>query len=221
MERDVIYTANANSIGSPTLWLKADKGVTLVDGYVSNWADQSGNGYNASQTASTCQPLFVNNVLSGKPVLRFDGINDLLATTSNITVRSIFIVANYLGGNTFTGEGYICRRTTYTSEVGYYFLAANPATTYLINDATYSAFYNTLYINGVNTSNASPLINYKVICGLASFLPTVSNGINIGYNIQGLSYLNGDISEIIIYDTLLTTAQRISVENYLKNKYSI
>ena len=35
------------------LWLRADEGVTLSSGLVSAWADQSGNGNNASQIAGS------------------------------------------------------------------------------------------------------------------------------------------------------------------------
>jgi hypothetical protein len=56
------------------LWYRADLGVTK-DGSdrVSAWADQSGNGYNASQGTGSLQPLWVDNAdpSSSHPIIRF------------------------------------------------------------------------------------------------------------------------------------------------------
>lgn len=55
------------------------------NGFVTTWYDQSGNGYNATQTTAANQPQIVSggNVLTtnGKPSAQFDGSNDYLATT--------------------------------------------------------------------------------------------------------------------------------------------
>jgi hypothetical protein len=48
------------------LWLKSDTGVDTLNGTVSRWHDQSGNGNDAIQTDSSRQPLLVSNILNGK-----------------------------------------------------------------------------------------------------------------------------------------------------------
>ena len=55
------------------VWLRADD---LSASPVSAWSDQSGNGNDMSQGNATYQPTWVDGVLNGKPVLRFDGAND-------------------------------------------------------------------------------------------------------------------------------------------------
>jgi len=60
------------------LYLDSSMGVTLSSGYVSQWADQSGNGRHASQSTAAYRPLYVTNVLNGRPALRFDGSDDYL-----------------------------------------------------------------------------------------------------------------------------------------------
>ena len=61
------------------LWLKADAGITqTANGTVSGWTSQGGNSTTANQTITTSQPAFVPNGLNGKPVVRFDGVNDYL-----------------------------------------------------------------------------------------------------------------------------------------------
>ena len=55
------------------LWLMADAGVDTLNGTVSRWHDQSGNGNDVIQTNASRQPLLVANILNGKPVIRFGG----------------------------------------------------------------------------------------------------------------------------------------------------
>ncbi|HEY3416195.1 MAG TPA: Ig-like domain-containing protein, partial [Armatimonadota bacterium] len=54
-----------------TLWLKADTGITK-DGNnkISAWADQSGQGHNVSQGNANYQPVYTENILNGRPVVR-------------------------------------------------------------------------------------------------------------------------------------------------------
>jgi hypothetical protein len=53
-----------------------------TNGFVTTWYDQSGNGYDATQTTGANQPQIVSSgsviLDNGKPSLQFDGINDLL-----------------------------------------------------------------------------------------------------------------------------------------------
>ena len=60
-----------------------------ASGYVTTWYDQSGNGYNAVQTTAANQPLYVASGQNGKPVGRWDGINDSLIVAS-ITLPTFF-----------------------------------------------------------------------------------------------------------------------------------
>ena len=50
--------------------------------------------------------------------------------------------------------------------------------------------------------------------------PNLNNGLNIGYH-NNADYLEGYISEIIIFDRALKKEERISVQNYLAKKWGI
>ncbi|MHB9024121.1 MAG: fibronectin type III domain-containing protein [Armatimonadota bacterium] len=80
------------------LWLKADAGVTK-DGsnYVTAWADQSGQGNDATNGGSTERPLYVGSALNGYPVIRFDG------AYNNFMLGSHYLFAD----NTKTGISFI------------------------------------------------------------------------------------------------------------------
>jgi hypothetical protein len=75
------------------LWLKADAGVSGSP--VSQWSDQSGNGRYAIQGAGDSQPVLVAGALNGKPVVRFDGVNDFM--TFNLPVNGLGGDEHFLG----------------------------------------------------------------------------------------------------------------------------
>ena len=49
---------------------------------VDTWTDLSSNARNASQSTAANRPLYKTGVQGGNPVIRFDGSNDLLQTTT-------------------------------------------------------------------------------------------------------------------------------------------
>jgi hypothetical protein len=68
------------SLTDVRLWLKADRGVTLVGADVNVWADQSGNGNDFSAAAAGNRPLFIASDagFNSKPAIQFDGVNEWL-----------------------------------------------------------------------------------------------------------------------------------------------
>lgn len=62
------------------IWLSADFDITHDSlGSISKWGDRSGNDNHAIQNTNANQPKFVREGLNGKPVIRFDGVDDYLA----------------------------------------------------------------------------------------------------------------------------------------------
>lgn len=63
---------NPRSVSSKQLisWHKADSGITTGTG-VAAWADQSGNGFTASQATGGLQPALDTSTLNGRPSLNF------------------------------------------------------------------------------------------------------------------------------------------------------
>lgn len=59
---------------SPLVWCRYGVGVTEAGGFASNWADQSGNGYDLAQATGLQQPAYSAGVLT------FDGSNDRMET---------------------------------------------------------------------------------------------------------------------------------------------
>ena len=83
-----------DEINGLNLWLRAD---SVSGTSVSQWYDLSTNGSSILQSNSSFQPVKINNVLNGHPVVDFDGVNDYIdcgdsllgaTTTQSITVNS-------------------------------------------------------------------------------------------------------------------------------------
>ena len=72
-----------------------------TDGFVTTWYDQSGNGYDATQTTSSAQPKIVSSgstiLDNSKPCVQFDGSNDHIDTGTQIGLAntgSIYAVSS-------------------------------------------------------------------------------------------------------------------------------
>jgi len=97
----VLLASVARAAGIPageSLWLKADAGAGLSGG-VFTWADQSGNGNNVGNDTAASQPTLVNDAINGQPAVRFDGVDDYLASQSvnflGNTQGSVFAVYRF------------------------------------------------------------------------------------------------------------------------------
>jgi len=204
---------------------------------VTAWADQSGNGRNASSSIGT-RPTFVSNTLNSKPVLRFDGAGQQMALTSSIggTEYSIFIVCknnDNTNGSMFfwsTDSNYGKYIASITSES--YNASARNKFILSENDvgsgegdsiiAWSSAEVNNNYFIGTATQNGGGKA-YSNSSGGVDSVGTFdeSNTFDLigGY---GFGYeLDGDVAEIISYNRAVTSTERQQVETYLKGKYAI
>ena len=74
---DPAYNKNAMQV-----WLRADLGVTVRDGRVAIWMDQSKHGHHAKQTDADDQPRHVPSSRSGRDVIQFAGDGEHLKFAS-------------------------------------------------------------------------------------------------------------------------------------------
>lgn len=219
---------NPSNLGNLALWLEADAGITQHGDTVSQWSDQSGNGYHATQSNINNQPKRVYPAeLCGKPALKFDGIDDILngTTIPNIDTGSLSL---FLVGKTYTTSGNRTFFSIGTSTTGMWMWHGGPtfefrnnasqittpivANSYYLLDAVKSLNTNAkLYKNGLLTSTgALPALT----------APFVNGDYSLGKLQAAFSYLQGEIAEVILYKGTLSTSSRQQVENYLFNKYS-
>jgi hypothetical protein len=222
------------SIGGCALWLDAadplGTGTPPANGAtLSTWSDKSGNNV-ILNTVGT--PTY-NSTQYGKGGVIFNGSSYFQNTTFSfpLATRAIFIVANGSSGNT----GILAM--TYTA-VDYsslnslvYVTSGNKVVTLT---EYYPAGFNVSFTSPVEPFITSDSANGTTVSFFGNgtlvqsltFTPTRSTGIIIGArNDAGGVWVNklmtGNINEIILYRTTLTTNQRQQVEGYLAWKWGI
>jgi hypothetical protein len=204
-----------------------------------SWNDRTANANNATQVTPSSSPTYFRNQLNGQPVLRFDGINDGLSAPlplSGATNFSIFSVTNHLafnsGGNaaiswgTNSTSGFYQQSYYYTPQTGTKFGAGwlnGGGNSLSIQDAStgQAKLISSVY-NG--TSHIMRLNNQDGTTGTKSDSNFVGGTFDLGFPaIVGGStnYFNGDIAEIILFDSALNSTDRTAIENYLNTKYRL
>ncbi|MBI4925805.1 MAG: IPT/TIG domain-containing protein [Bdellovibrio sp.] len=208
------------------VWLKADSLNLQNNTPVSDWLDSSPNSpddkKNASQFTSTKQPLFITQVLNSYPVIRFDGVDDVMSITSTgiSSTFTLFFVARQL--DTLATMHVIEPDCGTKCE----WIFPKNENTFQWKDTSVSSLpFNTtsfsiVYLDRIGTT-ASVRIN-----GGTSVSGSVQNATGsqliIGKrNVNNTEFLHGDIAEIIIFTSTLTDANRQSVEKYLDAKYNL
>jgi hypothetical protein len=192
-----------------------------TDGFVHTWYDQSGNGYNATQTTASKQPKIVSagsTILeNGKAAVEFDGSDDGFATS--LAGSSIFDFYSVI--KTSVGEEFILPDNNTAASTYYGYIARNQgSTTIYSNYGTPS-----LYVNGVLET---PIDRIDVM----NLLSTGSQVLNVhqGADTSIWSYIEmfgrtgfefGGISqEVIIWQTDQST-NRTGIETNINDFYSI
>ncbi|MFC1659029.1 LamG-like jellyroll fold domain-containing protein [Pseudomonadota bacterium] len=210
------------------LWFDANDVNTITkDGSnnVSAWNDKSGNGNHATQATFSYKPVYVPSGLNGKGTIRFDGTDDRMATSLNLSSPpySVFVVFNYL--NLESAVPSAVRRAVqgsnnwligpYSSQIRHYaggwvsYSLPLIQNTFYVTSAINTGSGSTFYINGANATDSSTPV-------------TAPGTIHLG---AGGAYpgepLDGDIAEVIIYDRALSDSERREVESYLSNKWGV
>jgi hypothetical protein len=217
-----------------SVWLKADAGVTLSGSDVTAWADQSGNGNNA--TSPAIAPAFVSSSINSKPAISFNNDDSWMQVPQNSIGNSgnisIFVVLNYVSGavilnkgDAATFEGTVWELTTNT---GFGFVNVD-GENYDWNTVPVSLTTNTaLLLEGFSSAGVSQLAFNGTNSGDPSSanvgFNAISQYIGIGGGGDGgsaVSPLDARIAEIIIYNRQVTSPERQQVEAYLNTKYAI
>lgn len=228
------------------LWLKADAGITK-DGsnYVSQWADQSGNGNHAVQATGIAQPLWVADggvSVNNQPVISFDGndyfsLGDTLDFSTN--GQTIYIICKTLNDNStlisksFYGS-YDSRYSIFVTGLMLYQEGTSPIVTRNITVSRIHGSYHVIkYINDRSTSTHSVYQN-NILAGSSAINPSYNmdndsyyligayngNGANGMPPLSGL-FLQGEIAEIIQYNSAISLANQTLVDTYINSKYGL
>lgn len=231
---NVIFDAfSPTSISGLQLWLDASDSstITLNGSTVSQWNDKSGNDYHVSQGTASNQPTYVESALNSKNTVRFDGAGDGLINTIDTPVggstnRTVFVVFNFTA---FIGPKYALTLGYNGGALGTAFGISQEIAVRvgdgnrLFNtsvDTTHAIV--TIMLDGTSTTDLSAWKNGSSLGVSSTVTRTIntSSGIGIGRS-NGGAYLQGDVAEVIVYNSALSTSDRESVEDYLSGKWGI
>jgi hypothetical protein len=234
------YTINIPaSIGGLRLWLEADTGVIANAGQVGTWADQSGNGNNATQTAPTQRATLMTSAMdptvpNGRPVVRFAAAQNQCFNLPNVMVSATDPTKEVGAGEIFV----VVRAVSNTPTPGhsmYQFGGASYGAIYPDHDGR---MYDTFGSTNQNLLGAPPvdltkfnLYNVTASSGAWSvrfngmmMYSTATNTVSFpaGPVLGGAdgNYFDGDIAEVIVYNRMLNPLEREAVGTYIMSRYS-
>jgi|GEM_PF-1434776 len=222
--------------GVPTsglkIWTRADAGVTLTAGKVSQWTDQSGSSNHLVMPDAARQPSLVSNVLNGRPAIRFAGAQCLQRDVDNLIGErfSIFAVkkASKPASSTMfldTGnDGEQSRHTIWAGANYLLYTGGGEIQTDQFNDGDYLIYG--LIANQSNSSariNGVPYVGHTSTTASGSYteLPAPNKRpLVLGSRYTKNQYFwSGDVMEFIVYDRALSPSETAQVEAYLRARY--
>ena len=232
-------------ISGVQLWLDANQLSGVADGgTVASWADKSGQGNNATQSTEAHKPTFQVNIVNNLPVVRFNDVTDFL-TVANPSVfdeasGTIFIVmatddataeqemfsssddggldTKYMGFGINTNGTFRTKQRDADTEDHVSSISTVSNSTFALLTFNSSGTAYTVHKDGgaaeaVGSNNGDWF-------GDTSARDNVIVGARKTHSGNSLPF-DGDIAEIIVYNSPLTSLDRQKVESYLRYKYSL
>lgn len=224
-------------------WWKADAITGATDGApLTNWVDSGVGGLNLYQTDATIAPIYKTNQLNGLPTVQFslNGTNNqyyIMPVLTNFTWGELFVV-----GRTKDDPG---TNVTYTGpfvHAGAFAFSYLGASAY-VDGTTWSVFgtatakiigYTKMTMAAWRVYGAASQTNsyrawidgtqvYSDVTNTVS-MSTLSTNRWVGMTRETSGttrYLQGEIAEILIYNEVLSTADRLATYQYLTNKWGL
>jgi Concanavalin A-like lectin/glucanases superfamily len=219
-------------------WLMSDSANDPQAGSASLWPDQSGNGHDASQPTAANQPnqtlqdgpncrgafVFYNNEYFNfnMPIDGWSQMSIFMVAKSFTNPPSgsyasqaaaIFWNENALWGNTFVNpyQSSVPFRfgTTQVNNQPIYTRPVTIGQDFTLTRAVHNGTTDSLYVDGLLALRQQ---------GKSEILNGTSGAGFIGRGLNN-TYFNGEISEILVYNRILTADETATVESYLRNKF--
>ena len=223
-------------IGGCQLWLDASDSTTisLTGSTVTQINDKSGNSNNTSSSTGTV--TYAAGGLNSRPAFSFNATGGFRGPTSITgTTLTAFTVATLNSGVNYNGRLFGLANATQNdyayATTGQPFFCRNggPNVSGYRNNTYMSYQINTFDTPFIGTSQFTGSSNSTSINGTPGTAVADANGsfsiTKYGFGCEGLSDAGvnwyGYCSEMILYNSLLSTAQRQQVESYLAQKWGL
>jgi hypothetical protein len=199
------------------LWMDASYKVDDLDVSTAYFINRI-NDDTIYQNEIASQPLLVeNDTINGAWSFKFDGNDDSFKITDSIKVGAVLVVCNYSHENIVFPEykGIINSSVAANNP---YILMGNRNTD-LFYSGGGSLFSNKIFVNQIQSLSFNPLSQFKLVYGFIEN-PVNFDSLRIGGAISDQNYWNGNIAEVIVFDTVPEESQIDDFYNYLRFKYS-
>lgn len=218
--------------------------LVAAGGSIARWEDKSGNGRHATQSTSGSRPTRQTGVQNGKDVIRFDGLDDFLTPLNSLSILrnkqegSIFSVCKLSNGTNSDLTVLNISRNGNSTQLrlglqlttgssGQQFRAGArrlDSDTFIGVTTSNNLNYNVLasiskYQIGQLFLRVNGVVNSTNLLSSGSTSDTDSDIVEIGK--ISTNYLNGDIAELIVFNSTLSDSNIKIVERYLAGKYGI
>lgn len=224
-------------------WDAADSSTITVATGVSDWRDKSGvgSGKTLLQTTANNQPAYTATI-GGKAAILYDGTNDELATSGNVTLMgadytwTVFSVsrADAQGASGIVNQDDFSspRPPQFQRLWTNIFPAARTCRVFVTNssDTAVGAISGAVVLQSTpfvltssQSADASNIWVNGANNGNSAVTPKAvqfSKKLFVG-SLSGSSHWNGAIGEVVFYSRSLTTSERQAVERYLGRKWGI
>lgn len=202
----------------------------LSDGdKVASWTDESGNGNHFTQGNDSIRPIYKTGIIQGLPVVRFSfaSLTELAIPNgllSGASAGEIFMVLDLAADPPATGVGGIWRWGSSTDHYPYVdgviYVGFGSSTRYTCgNPTTDLASPHVMNIAAQSGAWALRLNNSVFFNSGTNTVSFLTSGKQMGRSAGGGNYMNGDIAEILVYDTVLSSGDRDLVYDYLDAKW--
>lgn len=223
-------TPSTAGISGLSAWYDASKSssiTTTTNAGVSTLNDLSGNGITVAQSTAADQPTYSTNCINSLACLVFNGSSDFLygttgfPTTSSYSILAVAkfgaatsnnILSSYYDTGTahaFLGGGSEAPSLWQTATFA---IGTTTGTSVFLATATYvnTSGFGSVYVNGGTAAT-----------GTTTNKPVTDASIEIGGNAGASNYLTGNIAELILYNSALSTAEQQYLEGYLAWKWGL
>lgn len=215
---------DANTIANLLIWMKADALLLSNGDTVGTWTDSSDNANDATEGTEANKPTFVTGVINGLPVVRFDGVNDILSFGTSIDIitpgeGTCFIVAQFTGSTSddapaLSFNGLNLYGNTSSTPGNWAMYLDGTVDTGAANDVFCVLGFQMRAANDIDVQINDGAVNN--ISGSGFYPRSFSR---IGTEDSGSQRFTGDIAEILVWDRVLTTEEYSDTLSYLMSKY--